>query len=209
LFCFVAFCYFLFCWFCFIFVFVFCLVFLMFLLFFTYFRFVVGCCKRSGCFGEFNYTDKSTWNTRDRRNWCRMIQMVDIREEGSSCPNASILFVFVLFVFCFCFCFCLFFKFVIFVICFLFVLVFMRFYILFCFFGDTFFVVFVLFLFVFFVNAFNSKYLCGINEAPSVLQALRGTGGLAVTYTRHLNTSQPRNKHVEGIRAITNSDKRL
>jgi len=77
------------------------------------------------------------------------------------------------------------------------------------FFGDTFFVVFVLFLFVFFVNAFNSKYLCGINEAPSVLQALRGTGGLAVTYTRHLNTSQPRNKHVEGTRAITNSDKRL
>jgi len=109
---------------------------------------------------------------------------------------------------CFCFvCFCLFFKFVIFVICFLFVLVFMRFYILFCFFGDTFFVVFV--FVCFFVNAFNSKYLCGINEAPSVLQALRGTGGLAVTYTRHLNTSQPRNKHVEGIRAITNSDKRL
>jgi len=157
LFCFVAFLLFLFHFsFCFLFGLFGCFYF-----FFTYFRFVVGCCKRSGCFGEFNYTDKSTWNTRDRRNWCRMIQMVDIREEGSSCPNASILFVF------------------------------------------------VLFLFVFFVYAFNSKYLCGINEAPSVLQALRGTGGLAVTYTRHLNTSQPRNKHVEGIRAITNSDKRL
>jgi len=86
----------------------------------------------------------------------------------------------------------------------------MRFFIFFCFwdtFWDTFFVVFV--FVCFFVNAFNSKYLCGINEAPSVLQALRGTGGLAVTYTRHLNTSQPRNKHVEGTSAITNSDKRL
>jgi hypothetical protein len=77
-------------------------------------------------------------------------------------------------------------------------------------FGILLFLFLFLFVFVcFFVNAFNSKYLCGVNEAPSVLQALRGTGGLAVTYTRHLNTSQPRNKHVEGTSAITNSDKRL
>jgi len=112
-------------------------------------------------------------------------------------------FCFCLFFVCFCFLF-IFLSFVIFFICFLFV--FMRFFILFCFLG----ILFLLFLFLLvFVTAFNSKYLCGINEAPSVLQALRGTGGLAVTYTRHLNTSQPRNKHVEGIRAITNSDKRL